>query len=267
MPYYLTASNVSGMAMRVTEIMALLPEKENVPGRSPETENDLSKWTMEELSQELFMQSVQHPAEKEILDGGSGTIEPMSPEAAELCKPYMQELGRRCQEYLKNPEYSAEKRPALNAYLRESAMEAQMADAGIDFDRIIHQNSTAGHYASRQLMDTISPNTKGMNEQQRRETLDAYEQKIKEGPFFDLIHKGLDHTQTAGEYQIALQDKEHPMTEESRKAFETKLKDQLAQLQQGIGKAMDCLNSDEFKLEDYPYMNKKTVENLKETRE
>ena len=264
MPHYFTASNASDISFKTNDISNLLPEPEKVPGRGPETENDLTKWKIEELGQQIFMIGVKYPVEKQSI--GGQPYEPYPEEAVEEMLPYIEELGKRCKGYLDNPEYGAEKRPVLNAYLRSVQLNADMCQKGIDFARILNEHSQAGHVATLQLMDNVVPKVEGLSTEERKNTLDAYENKVKEAPFFDLIHKGLDHMEIAGEYEIARQDEKHPMTVSERTAFEERDKNKLTEIHEGIGKVYQCLEDPDFKLEDYPYMDTKTVQNLKETR-
>ena len=264
MPHYFTASDASMIASQAGDIANLLPEPENVPGRSPETEKDLSKWKIEELAQQMFMIGVQHPVQKQKIDGQS--YEPYPEKAVEEMLPYIEELGKRCRGYLDNPEYGAEKRPVLNAYLKNVGIKTEMCEKGVNFDRTLIDHGMAGQVATLQLMDTVLPKVDKLSAEERKNTLDAYEKKAKEGPFFDLIHNGLDQMQITGEYEAARLDEKHPMTVSERAGFEERAKNKLTEIHEGIQKIYQCLDDEKFKLEDYPYMNTKTVQNLKESR-
>ena len=264
--YFLDWESVGGFSANLKDILKLLPEQETRPGRSQATENDLSQWTMSDLADMIteinykkIPVTVEHP-------GVDGKYQLTDPEAAEQLAPYMREAGKRLQEYLANPDYSAEKRPILNALLREAEILPRMMDSGISFSMAMITNGRSGLSASRQIMDVVYPKEENVNPEIRKKHLNEYEKQVQEGPFFKLVHIGLDHMELMGEYEKARQDKEHPMTAEQREAFENRVRETHTQMMQGIKEVADTLNDEKFNLEDYPYMNKVTVDNLKHNR-
>ena len=266
MPHYLTQGRLADVVTNIDFIMQLMPEKEQVPGRNADNGSDLSKWSMQELAQECFMTMAQSQAKTEELTSVEGRMEPYAPEDVEKILPMLEEINKRCKGYLENPDYSAENRPVLNAYLKDTQMSAEMTLSGIDFDRTIHQQAKGSYLATRMLMDTVMPKTAGMDEAQRRETLDKYEKGVKDGPYFELIHAGLDQMHLAGEYEIARQDTQHPMTGEARQGFEQRMKDSQGNLAAKYDNVLKDLSKSTFNVEKYPYMSKKAVENMKESR-
>ena len=266
MPHYLTQGRLADVVTNIDFIMQLMPEKEQVPGRNADNGSDLSKWSMQELAQECFMTMAQSQVKTEELTSVEGRMEPYAPEDVEKILPMLEEINKRCKGYLENPDYSAENRPVLNAYLKDTQMSAEMTLSGIDFDRTIHQQAKGSYLATRMLMDTVMPKTAGMDEAQRRETLDKYEKGVKDGPYFELIHAGLDQMHLAGEYEIARQDTQHPMTGEARQGFEQRMKDSQGNLAAKYDNVLKDLSKSTFNVEKYPYMSKKAVENMKESR-
>ncbi len=265
MPHYLTQGRLSDIVTNIDFIKQLLPEKENVPGRA-NNESDLSKWSMDELAMECFSIMVQSKVQTEELTSVEGVMQPYPPEEVEKILPMLEELDKRCKGYLENPDYSAEKRPVLNAYLKDTQLSTEMTLSGVDFDRMIHLQAKGGFVATRMLMDVVAPKTAGMDDAQRKEALDQYEKNVKEGPYFDLIHAGLDNMRLAGQYEIARQDSKNPMTEETKQDFTQRMRDSQDDLQTKYENVLSDVYKSSFDLEKHPYMNKKTVDNLKESR-